>query len=134
MADTEDRALEVQTKKELKTDEETTIPARYYVPLTDIYETADTLTVVMEMAGVNKDGVEISVDEDALEVEGHIDLSNYAEMEPVYSEYNVGHYRRKFTLSSKIDRERISAEMKDGVLTLLLPKTEEVKPRRIEIS
>ena len=65
--------------------------------------------------------------------EGRIDFSRYAEMEPVYTEYNIGHYSRKFSLSSKIDQQKISAEMADGVLTLTLPKAEEAKPRRIKI-
>ena len=133
MAETESKALEVQQKKEIQAEEEMTVPARYYVPHTDIYETDDVLTVVMEMAGVRKNDLDVRVNDDVLEVEGRIDFSNFAEMEPVYSEYNIGHYRRKFSLSRKIDRDKISAEMKDGVLTLLLPKADEVKPRKIEI-
>jgi HSP20 family protein len=54
-------------------------------------------------------------------------------MEPVYTEYNVGHYTRSFTLSSKIEQEQISAQLDDGVLTLTLPKAKEVRPRRIAI-
>ena len=54
-------------------------------------------------------------------------------MEPVYTEYNIGHYTRSFTLSNQIDRERISALLDDGVLTLTLPKAQETKPRRISI-
>ena len=133
MAETESKALEVQEKKELAAKEEKTVPARYYVPTTDIYETDDALTVVMEMAGVEKDNVDVKIENDVLEVEGRIDFSNYAEMQPVYTEYNVGHYSRKFSLSSKIDQEKISAVMSDGVLTLTLPKAEAVKPRKIKI-
>lgn len=133
MAETESRDLEVQEKKELAEPEEKTVPARFFVPYTDIYETDDALAVVMEMAGVNRDNVDIKVEDDVLEVEGRIDFSNYAEMEPVYTEYNVGHYSRRFSLSSKIDQDKISAEISDGVLTLILPKAEEVKPRKIEI-
>jgi len=104
------------------------------VPYTDIYETDDALTLVMEMPGVRKDDIEVSIDDDVLQVEGHIDFTNYAEMRPVYTEYNVGHYRRRFSLSSRIDRNRISAGVDDGVLTLTLPKAEEAKPRTIRIS
>lgn len=134
MADTDARSLEIQKKKELVEKEEKTIPARYYVPYTDIFETEDALTVVVEMPGVEKDAIDINIEDDVLTIEGRIDLTNYAEMQPVYTEYNVGHYSRRFSLSSKIDQARISAEMKDGVLTLTLPKAEEAKPRKIAIN
>jgi len=133
MADTEGKSLEVQAKQELTTPEEQTVPARYYVPATDIYETEDALTLVMEMPGVEKDNIDIKLENDVLQIEGRIDLSAYAELDPLYTEYNIGHYARKFSLSSKFDQEKISAEMGDGVLTLRLPKAEETKPRRIEI-
>lgn len=134
MADTEPRSLEVQEKKELAEKEEKTVPARYYVPYTDIYETEDSLTVVMEIPGVDKDRIDIKIEEGVLLVEGHIDFDNYDDMQPVYTEYNVGHYSRRFSLSSKIDQDRISARMEDGVLTLKLPKAEKAKPRKITIS
>ena len=54
-------------------------------------------------------------------------------MQPVYTEYNIGRYRRSFSLSNKIDQGKISAEMTDGVLTLVVPKAEEAKPRQISI-
>lgn len=134
MAKAAGKSLEVQEKKELVEKEEKTVPARYFVPNSDIYETEDALTVVMEVPGVTKDNVNIDIENDILEVEGRIDFSSYAELDPVYSEYNVGHFTRKFSLSSKIDQGKISAELNDGVLKLILPKAEDAKPRRIKIS
>jgi HSP20 family protein len=127
------RDLEVQQKKELAPKEEKTVPAKYYVPNSDIYETADALTVVMEMPGVEKKDVSVKLENDVLRVEGQIDFSKYAGLEPVYSEYNIGHYARGFTLSNKIDQDGISAELNDGVLTLTLKKSKEALPRQIAI-
>ncbi len=131
---TENQSMEVQEKQELLEKEEKTIPARYFVPYTDIYETEEGLTLVVEMAGVEKTDIDISIEANVLQIEGRIDLSSYSEMKPVYTEYNVGHYNRKFSLPDAIDQSKISAEMEDGVLTLRLPKAEKAKPRRIEIS
>jgi HSP20 family molecular chaperone IbpA len=69
-----------------------------------------------------------------LRVEGKIDYSAYKDVEPVYTEYNIGHYARGFTLSSKIDRGAINAQLEDGVLTMTLPKSKDVLPRRIAVS
>jgi HSP20 family molecular chaperone IbpA len=131
MADS--RSLEVQQKKELVSKEEKTVPARYYVPYTDIYETDEALTVVMEMPAVERNDLDVRIENDVLHVEGRIDLSKYEGLEPVYTEYNVGHFARSFSLSSKIDQERIGAHVEDGVLTLTLPKAKEAMPRRIAI-
>jgi HSP20 family protein len=128
------RELQVQQKRELEKKEETTIPARIFLPTTDIYEAPDALTVVLEMPGVEKKNVEISVEDGVLNVQGRLDLSKYQGLTPLYTEYNIGHYSRSFRLSSKIDQNKIGAEMKDGVLFLTLPKVEEAKPRTIRIS
>ncbi len=128
------RALEVQEKKELVGKEEKTVPARYYIPNTDIFESEDALTVVMEMPGVERKDIDIRLENDVLRVEGRIDFAKYEGMEPVYTEYNIGHYARAFTLSEKIDQDRISAELDDGVLTLTLKKAEAAMPRRITIT
>ena len=125
--------LSVQQKKELAPKEEKTVPTRYYVPTTDIYETDATLTLVMEVPGVEKKDVNVQLENDVLRVEGRIDFSKYEGLEPLYAEYNVGHYARAFTLSDKIDQDGISAELADGVLTLTLKKAKSALPRRITI-
>ena len=108
-------------------------PAGYFVPAADIFETGEALTVVLEMPGVEKKNVSIALENDVLRVDGQIDFSNYQRMEPVYTEYNVGHYTRGFTLSNKIDRDKISAQLDSGVLTLTLPKAKDALPRRITL-
>jgi len=131
MADQQE--LAVREKKELATKEERTVPGRFYVPHTDVYETEDALMVVMEMPGVAREAVEIELKDDVLHVQARIDPSKYEGMEPVYTEYNVGHWMRSFALSDRVDREQIGAQLEDGVLTLTLPKAAEARPRRIAI-
>ena len=104
------------------------------MPTADIFEADAALTVVMEMPGVDKNSVDISVEDDVLSIQGRLDFSKYEGTQPVYTEYNVGHYRRSFSLSNKIDQGRITADMKDGVLTITLPKAEQARARRIEVS
>ena len=125
--------LQVQHKRELDKKEETTIPARVFLPTADIYETTDALNVVLEMPGVEKSSVEIHVEDSVLKIDGRLDFSKYEGLQPLYTEYNVGNYSRSFRLSSKIDQNRIAAELKDGVLSLVLPKVEEAKPRTIQV-
>jgi HSP20 family protein len=107
--------LAVREKQELANKEEKTIPGRYFVPTTDVFETDEALTVIMEIPGVERDNVSTALENDVLRVDGQINFSNYEGMEPHYTEYNVGHYARGFTLSGKIDRDRISAQLDDGV-------------------
>lgn len=126
--------LQVQQKREVEKKQESTVPARTFVPTADIYEAENALTVVLEMPGVDKSNVDINVESGMLSIEGRLDFSKYEGMQPVYTEYNIGSYRRSFALSNKIDQDKISAEIKDGVLTLVLPKAEEAKPRRISVS
>jgi len=126
--------LQVQQKREVESKQEATIPARVFVPATDIFETDEALTVIVEMPGVDKDKVDVKVENDVLIIEGWIDFSRYEGLQPVYTEYNIGNYARSFQLSNKIDQDRISAELRDGVMTLVLPKSERAKPRKITVS
>jgi len=126
--------LQVQQKREVEKKTEGTIPARVFVPVTDIFETPEALTVVLEMPGVDRNSIEANVENDTVTIEGRIDFTKYEGMQPVYTEYNVGHYVRSFQISNKIDQGKISAEMKDGVVTLVLPKAEQAKARRIKVA
>src|SRR6516225_6399305 len=98
--------LQVQQKREVEKKTETTTPARVFVPVTDIFETPEALTVVLEMPGVDRNSVEASVENDVLTIKGRIDFTKYESMRPVYTEYNVGHYARSFEVS---DRTTVSA-------------------------
>lgn len=126
--------LQVQQKRQVEDKEEATIPVRQFLPNTDIYETETALTVVLEMPGVEKTNVEVAVEGGVLKVYGRIDFSKYEGLQPIYTEYNIGHYARSFRLSSKIDQTKIEAQMSDGVLSLVLPKVEEAKPRAISVT
>jgi HSP20 family protein len=131
MADSQE--LQVQQKREVEKKTEGTIPARVFVPVTDIFETPEALTVVLEMPGVDPNSIEANVENDVVTIEGRIDFTKYEGLRPVYTEYNVGHYARSFQISNKIDQGKISAEMRDGVVKLVLPKAEQAKPRKIKV-
>ncbi len=126
--------LQVQQKREVEKKQESTVPARVYVPVTDIFETEAALTVLLEMPGVARENINVTLEHGTLAVEGRIDFATYEGLHPVYTEYNVGNYARSFELSRDIDQGRISAELKDGVVTLTLPKAEKAKPRRIPVT
>jgi HSP20 family protein len=126
--------LTVRDKQEVAQQEEKTIPGRYFVPAADIFETEEALTVVLEMPGVATNNVDVQIENNVLRVEGKIDHSAYTGIDPVYTEYNVGHYARVFALSDKIDQEAITARVEDGVLTLTLPKSKDALPRRITVN
>ena len=125
--------LQVQQKREVEKKAEGTILGRMFISVADIFETPDALTVVLEMPGVDPNNIEASVENDVVTIEGRIDFTRYEGMQPVYTEYNVGHYGRSFQISNKIDQGKISAEMKDGVVKLVLPKAEQAKPRKIKV-
>ncbi len=125
--------LTPREKQELTRDEQTR-PGRTYVPDVDIYETTDSLWLWADMPGVDEHSLEVNVADGVLSIAGRVTLQDYDNLTPVYTEYNVGNYARRFTLSNEIDAERIKARMTNGVLELELPKAERTKPRRISVA
>lgn len=125
--------LTTHEKQEMKT-AETTRPGRTYVPDVDIYETPDSLWLWADMPGVDESSLDVRVADNTLSIEGRVALQDYDNSSPVYTEYNIGNYARRFSLSNEIASERIKARMTNGVLELELPKAEHAKPRRIAVS
>src|ERR1700745_1071801 len=129
----ESQELQVQQKREVDKKTEGTTPGRTFLPVTDIFETPEALTVVLEMPGVDRNSIEANVENDVVTIEGRSDFANYEGMKPGYTEYNVGHYARSFEISNKIDQSKISAQMKAGVVTIVLPKAEQARPRKMQV-
>ena len=127
-----DHELTTQQKQEVQTEEHTR-PGRTYVPHVDIFETDQALWLRADMPGVREDSIGINVDKNVLSIEGQFALDDYQDLSPVYTEYKVGNYQRRFSLSNVIDADKIHARLTDGVLELELPKAESAKPRRIAV-
>lgn len=114
--------------------EERTRPGRSFRPKVDILENDEALWVRADMPGVDSGSVEVSLEDEVLTLAGHVGLDEYDELEPVYTEYNVGHWEHRFRIGTRIDAARIAASVKLGVLEIELPKAASVQPRRIEIA
>ena len=104
-----------------------------FLPPADIYETRGNIVVLAEMPGVAPDGVDITLERRVLTIRGRSAANEHAGYQRVYNEYADGDYERSFTLSENIDRDRIEATLKNGVLHLVLPKAETAKARKIEL-
>jgi len=106
---------------------------KIYAPAVDIFETANNILVIADMPGVDEKSVDITIEKNLLTIHGMIDSTIHDNLELAYSEYGVGDYHRAFSLSDEIDRSNIKATVKDGVLKLIMPKSERVKTRKIEV-
>ena len=105
----------------------------WFVPATDIYETPDSVVLVMDLPGVCSDCAHVSIVNDELVVTGHVTHEEDEDDYVLYREYDVGHYHRHFGLPEAIDRSKIAAGMAHGVLTVTMPKAEKGVPRRIPV-
>ena len=103
------------------------------IPPVDVFEDENGLTVLADLPGVTRDQLHVRVDGDTLAIEGTASVNGADNMQLVYSEALIPAFQRKFTLSRELDPGRIEANLKDGVLRLLIPKSEAAKPRRIEV-
>lgn len=131
----EDKELQVAEKKELQTPAENIRNVPTFVPPVDISEMDNELVILADMPGIPMENVEIDLNGDQLTIRGRVPHANGdgTNGRVLWSEYREGDYYRQFTLSRAIDREKIEAIMKDGVLKVVLPKADILKPRKIEV-
>lgn len=106
---------------------------RAVLPAVDVFEDAAGITLLADMPGVSKERLELRIEGDALSIEGSVEPQTPEGLEPVYAEVRVPRFRRSFTLSRELDSQKIEANLKDGVLTLRIPKQAYAQPRRIEV-
>jgi len=109
------------------------VEAPALIPLVDISEDDSGITLIADLPGASRETLSLDVHGDTLTIEAPITLEESEELKAVYAEVRSGRYRRSFTLSRELDSSHIDATLKDGVLTLRLPKLEQAKPRRIEV-
>jgi HSP20 family molecular chaperone IbpA len=105
----------------------------YITPNVDIIEKEKELILYADLPGVKKEELEITIDDDKLTIIGKPNLNVREEANLIYQEFEPITYRRSFLLSNVINKEKIKANLEEGILTLVLPKAEKLKPRRIEI-
>ena len=123
----------VKEEVELTEGVERTRPRRVFVPRATIYESGNEIVVLVDMPGVTSENIDITLEKNELKINGFVN-----ELEPegyslVYSEYGVGDYERSFVVPNDIDRGKIAAKMKNGVLELRLVRAEEFQARKIEV-
>jgi HSP20 family protein len=102
-------------------------------PAVDIFETEEGITLRADMPGVSKDRLNLRVDGANLLVEGRIGITPQDPMQPLYADVRSAIFRRNFLLSNEFEPNKIDANLKDGVLTVRIPKRAELRPRRIEV-
>lgn len=127
------KSLIPKEKKSLPEGEQKTFAEKIFVPNVDIVENEKAITLTAEMPGVKKNNINVELKEGILSIEGKVDITEYQDLNPLYGEYNVGSYSRRFNLGADIDKSSIEAKMDSGVLTLTLPKLAETRPVSIEI-
>jgi len=108
-------------------------PRRTYSPAIDIFETNDSIVLLVNIPGVPEENVDIILEKNQLTIRGNVEYEAPQGYKAVYGEYDVGDYKRTFSLSDEVDHDEIEATLKHGVLRLVLAKAAAVKPRQIVV-
>ena len=102
-------------------------------PAVDIYDNANEIVVISDMPGVKKENVDINFEDNILSIIGWQNDVNFKDYENIHDEYKKGVFKRSFNILTEIDIEKIKAKVKDGILTISLPKHEKTKPKKITV-
>jgi HSP20 family protein len=106
---------------------------RVFVPKVDIYETSDSIVIMADMPGTDADSLDVTMEKDILAIRGTAALPAGTGRRIVHAEHGAGEYRRNFRISDEVDREKIDATIRNGVLSLTLHKVEPFKARKISV-
>jgi HSP20 family protein len=123
----------VSAEQDGQQDGRTAAPESAVRPAVDIYETEDSITLMADMPGVSKDRLNLRVEGTNLLVEGTIGIAPQQQMQALHADVRSAVYRRTFLLSNELEVAKVDANLKDGVLTVRIPKRAEMLPRRIEV-
>ena len=129
MADTNIQKKEQENVEQV----ERTRSGRCYIPATDIIEKEETILLLADMPGADKNAIDITLEDNVLTIQGCVEEKDPEGARLLHSEYGVGDYHRSFTLNDTIDQSKIKASFSTGVLRLELPKAEKAKTRKIDI-
>jgi HSP20 family protein len=127
-----EQELKLQEKKTVSSSGESTKNETYFAPHVDIYETEKDVTVIADMPGVTSEGIDLSLEDNILTIQGYRTLPNQTGR-VLLEEYESGHYLRRFTVAESIDQDKIEASLVDGVLKVRLPKAGPSQPKKIEV-
>jgi len=130
----EEKTLQVE-KEEAALEEgaEWTRDRRIFIPRADIYETGDKMVIVLDVPGSKEEDIDITLEKDILTIMAQVNADEFPGHTPLYAEYEVGDYQRSFKLPDELNRDKIEAAYKEGILKLFLPKADKAKIKKIDI-
>jgi len=133
MTDASGKEIQAKQKTEVGTPAEQTSPGAVFVPAVDIFESEKEITLLADLPGVKSKDLKIDLRDDVLTISGDITPLEGADEKDIIIEYEIGKYFRQFTLSEVINQNKIDARLEDGVLRLVLPKSDKAVPKKITV-
>ncbi len=121
------------SKEEVAKSKEASPQKRHYLPETNIFEGDNKFVLELNIPGARKEDVNVNIENQFLSVEAKVSSDSYLDKKSLYREYQVGHFYRQFKITDSVEIEAIKAEVKNGMLSLTLPKKEKMQPKRIKI-